>query len=770
VILILKAVIIKNRILFTLFFLSTILIFSQGNINGRIFDGETRTVLEGVSVLNTDGDVVSVSNSLGAFEVKTPGTYDFYIRGYAVREIDISSANFIFVQLNLNPSQLNEVVVRANQVPQKLINATEAIDLITEKDLSRGNDLNPISILNRVPGVFMQSGALNTNKITIRGIGSRNLYGTSKIRAYYGDIPITSGNGESAIEDFEFASIARMEILKGASSIYGAGLGGTIQLIPQNSYLNQTDIRGSFMMGSFGTQKSTLNFNHGTKNHGLRAIYSNTHSDGYRENNQYDRQTITLSSNHYLGAKDELTFIGSYVDLQAFIPSSIDRDDFENNPSKAAFTWGQSQGYEDSQRGVFGLSWMHQYKSNLKQITSIYGSFRNNYEPRPFNILKEDVASFGVRSRFLGNTELFQKKLNWSFGGELFRDRYNSKTFENLYKEYPNGTGSVQGDVLSNYKENRSYFNLFVESNYSVSEKTLLSVGLNLNQTYFDLEDNFEAFGNSDQSGSYDFETMISPKFGISHLISKNASIYANISHGFSPPTLEETLLPDGMINTDIEPETGWNYEFGSRNSLLQNRLKLNFSLYRMNIENLLVARRTNEDQYIGVNAGKTIHDGIETSLNYFWIQKENFGLNTYISYSLNDFKFDEFIDDEVDFSGNDLTGVPSDVFNAGLDLKTKSGFYGNLNFQYVGAIPMNDANSLYSESYALTNMKIGYQFKMLDHLELNTFFGVNNIFDTHYASQILINARGFGGSDPRYYYPGNPVNYFTGINLNYMF
>ena len=49
-------------------------------------------------------------------------------------------------------------------------------------------------------------------------------------------------------------------------------------------------------------------------------------------------------------------------------------------------------------------------------------------------------------------------------------------------------------------------------------------------------------------------------------------------------------------------------------------------------------------------------------------------------------------------------------------------------------------------------------------------YLGVDNIFDKAYASQILINAPGFGGNAPRYYYPGNPINYYTGININYNF
>ncbi len=84
--------------------------------------------------------------------------------------------------------------------------------------------------------------------------------------------------------------------------------------------------------------------------------------------------------------------------------------------------------------------------------------------------------------------------------------------------------------------------------------------------------------------------------------------------------------------------------------------------------------------------------------------------------------------------------------------------------------MPITDGNDLYSDDYELTNFKIGYAFQFLKEIQVNAFFGINNLFDEKYASQILINASSFGGNAPRYFYPGIPINYFTGINLNYVF
>ncbi len=553
--------------------------FSQSKIEGKIVDADNKSSLSNIQIINTETKDTIFSNEQGLFEINSSGNYTFKKDGYNEKTVSIKSNKYYVIQLSINPSQLKEVIINANNIPQKLKKAISSIEIISSIDIERGSTIDITPILNRTPGVYMQTGALNTNRITIRGIGSRNLYGTSKIRAYFQDIPLTSGNGETTIEDFELGAISRLEIIKGSgSSIYGAGLGGTIHLIPQSAFLNQSSTESDMSFGSFGLIKGVINVNHGTEKSSFRTVYSNTHSDGYRDNNEYDRQTFTIDANHFLNRKNDITFLASYVDLKGFIPSSVNEDAYKNNPKAAAFTWAQAKGYENTKRGVFGLSWNHQFNNTLKQISSVFSSFNDAYEPRPFNILTENTSAIGIRSRILVSAE----KLNWTFGGELFKDTYKSSTFENLYQDYPPGTGSIKGDKLSDLKEKRTYYNIFIETNYNPSEKLMFSFGLNFNETSYHLNDRFSTDGNPDQSGSYKFKGILSPKLGVSYLFNDNISVYSNISHGFSPPTIAETLLPDGLINPDIKPETGWNFEIGTRSTFINNRLQVNMALYQV--------------------------------------------------------------------------------------------------------------------------------------------------------------------------------------------
>ena len=129
-------------------------------------------------------------------------------------------------------------------------------------------------------------------------------------------------------------------------------------------------------------------------------------------------------------------------------------------------------------------------------------------------------------------------------------------------------------------------------------------------------------------------------------------------------------------------------------------------------------------------------------------------------------FTVDETIDGEDDYSGNKLTGTAPHIFNAGIDYSNKTGIYAHLNYKFVDAMPMRDDNSIFSESFQVMNCKVGYQKTFLDKWNLNVFAGINNLWDEHYASMILINAGSFGGNAPRYYYPGLPRNYFGGVEL----
>ena len=742
-----------------------------GQVNsGKVVSRENSIALYEVEITDDSGKVIGRTDEQGFFSIERPGSYHFHKEGYFPKTLVFDSDEFTMVALEEEPQNLSEVLIKTDNFQTELRKIASSISLLSPIEIQSNDQVNIAPVLNMTPGVYMHNGTLTTNRITIRGIGSRNLFGTSKIRAYYQDIPLTNGSGETTIEDIEIQGLGRLEILKGpSSSLYGAGLGGTIQLIPDKGLFDQYAVSGESQFGSFGLQRYLLSANLGNKTNSALLTYSNTQRTGFRENNETRRQTLTFSSNHYLNENNSITAIGNFIDLNAQIPSSLSEEDYLNEPEKAAFTWGRAQGFEDYVKVLGGLSWNHNYRGEARQITSVFGSFLDSYEARPFNILEENSFGAGLRSRFLDRSSVFSRELEWTAGAELFYDRNSYQTYENLYQDFPPGTGSVKGEPLSDFVENRFYFNLFADSKYHISEKAILDLGFNINRTRYSLDDEFD--GNDiDFSGDYSFKTMFSPRIGFSYQFGGKTMAYGQISHGFSPPKLEETLLPDGLINTNIEPETGWNYEIGSRGRLIKDIFQYELSLFIMDVENLLVARRIGDDQFIGVNAGRTQLKGAEIGLSYYLVRSEKLRISHSNALSLNDHIFKDFEDLDEDYSGNDLTGVPAHTFNSQLYLESAMGLYGYVNYYSVGKIPIRDDNSVYSDPYQLLNVKLGYRKSFKSGWQVDLYGGINNLFDEKYASMLQINAGSFGGSAPRYYYPGDPVNYYAGLRLGYAF
>lgn len=239
---------------------------------------------------------------------------------------------------------------------------------------------------------------------------------------------------------------------------------------------------------------------------------------------------------------------------------------------------------------------------------------------------------------------------------------------------------------------------------------------------------------------------------------------------------MAETLTPEGLINTNLKPETGINYELGFKGNFLNNRLYAEVAAFLIQVENLLVAERVAEDQYIGRNAGKTDHNGIEFLLNYNFPISTTVRARTFVNAAYNSFEFDEFVDEEEDFSGNDLPAVPGETVNAGLDIVTSFGLTLRSTYQFEGEMPLNDANTEFREQYDLLHFKLALEplemFNTLtnQHWDLEIFGGVNNALDENYAASVIPNAVGFGGNAPRYFYPGMPRNFYGGLAVGYKF
>ncbi len=663
-------------------------------------------------------------------------------------------------------TQLEEVILYDPIKKNKTLGITTS-SIIREKAFQNHSPIDLTASINQISGVYLLSGALNTNRITIRGVGARTPFGTDKLRLYYNEIPVTNGSGFSTLEAFDLENLNAIEVIKGPKGTgYGTNLGGAILLNTEGVDRTESFLQSSFTLGSYKLQKNNTRFSLADDRWILDFNYNHLKTDGYRENNAFERDGLLLNTGYKFNEDSQISLLLNYIDYTAQIPSSLGATAFEEDPTQAAFTWAQAKGFEANRYTLLGLSYSNAVFDQLKYTQTVFYTYLDHYEPRPFNILDEFTNGYGFRSVFSGAFGKGATPVNYRFGAELYKDEYDWSTYENLYRDN-NGEGSLKGQQLSDNKEFRRQFNAFGSMNLPLSTELALQLGLNINKTVYDFRDRFNT-GADNKSARRDFSLIALPSLDLRYSFASGNQFFLNISRGYSNPNLEETLTPEGVINPDIQQETGMNYELGTKISSNNGYFWLTASIYRMDIKNLLIAERVGEDQFIGRNAGKTRHQGLELDLNLLIPLASRLRLIPFLSYSLSDHSFREFIDAGEDYSGNPLTGVPRHRANFGLRFNHENGLYWNNTVQYVGEIPLRDDNSLSSDSFAVYNTRLGIQKSLGTRFNLNLSLGINNVLNERYAQSVLINAIGFGGNEPRYFYPGNDRNYYANVSLRY--
>ncbi len=660
---------------------------------------------------------------------------------------------------------ISEVEVIAFHTPDVLRAVAGAVSVISFGPAQRDN-INIVSSLSASPGVFVQEGTAGTVKLTLRGIGSRYAYGTKKIKMFFDDIPLYSAEGETTFDDINPEYLSKIEILRGpASSIYGASLGGTVILYPRRSGYNQSKIKLRTTFGSYGYENHSLTYAIGKGQNDLYISYSEIQSDGYRQNNNYNRKSFFIHYKQSFNKKLTGSLLLSVSVIKSQIPSSVDSVTYFTSPSSGAPTWVKSRGYERPKRILGGYKMTYSASLNWNLSASIFGNYRKTEENRPFNFLRESEVSYGSRIIAVYSKNTSGMRFQWVSGTNLFFERYQSSILENI------GGKGVIGSLQQKGKENIYQTDIFTQGEIKIKGITL-TAGLNFNISGFTFTDQFSV-DTINQTGFYHFQPIVSPRVSLAWNPIAGVNLYSAVNHGFSVPSLSETLSPLGLINREIKPERALSFEGGLRLMLLKNVTFVDIASYYMIVTDLIVPKRTGEDTYIGMNAGSSVHRGIEISWhqrlfdNNSAIVNKSFSATAYLAYSANRYTFRNFIEDETDYSGRKIPGMPDHSLSANLEAKIK-GFYFSFSVISAGKIPLTDGNDRYTNPYVVMNAKGGFEHKFGRHWEINTLVSINNIGNQHYASMVVVNAPFIASRAPRFYYPAMPRWISFSLNVAY--
>ena len=136
---------------------------------------------------------------------------------------------------------------------------TPAAGELTAADIGRFDGVSLIGPINTIPGVFMQTRTpYGGARITLRGYypstsgNSPNSNGLG-YQVFLNGIPITDATGTTVLDDIDYSTLGKVEVIKGPnSSRYGSFIGGTVLMETARPDANANELSQQALTGTDG--------------------------------------------------------------------------------------------------------------------------------------------------------------------------------------------------------------------------------------------------------------------------------------------------------------------------------------------------------------------------------------------------------------------------------------------------------------------------------------------------------------------------------------
>ena len=828
----------KHIILFILTLLS-ITSFAQKKVNGTVKDIYSGKPLNGATI--TSGTIGTTSDKDGMFSIDCSKASVITVSfvGYETVKYSIKNCNDdIKISLTSTTSNLDEVEITATSNQNKnLLYQPSSITKLSATELKRGDGLFLDDAINtNVPGVTMNRRAVSSGQqINIRGYGngSRGPRGVSSnfdgqgYKVYLNGIPVTDAEGITTLDDIDYGSIGNTEIVKGpAGTLYGLAIAGVVNLSTVKPAPGKTTIGQDVLLGNYGLQRYTTQFQTGGDHASLLINYGHQKSNGYTIHNNSHKDFVNMVGSFQPNSKQTVSFYGGYTNSYDERSGELTIDQYESKNFVGNYDYIKRNGHSQVYTARVGVGHNYIFNSWLSNMTTVYAAGFNSNASSAGGWTDKASTNLGLRSTF---TTKFNLSNNISLSGltGVETQRQNATTISYTMVKDPRDTATnwywgnpyywILGASTANVYATTATTSLFTEWTLTLPKDLSITAGLGYSNMKIKLDDRFYV-ANKITHFDTTYKSMVSPHIAINKVFSKQFSAYVSYSKGYKAPVSSYFYIPwsatnsaTGVINSSLKPEIGNQFEIGTKGALLKNRLAYQLAFFNATFSHKMTAIAVPNPSnsatlytYV-VNGGKQVDNGIEASVKYAVIESEKgffTNVSPFVNFTYSDYTYKNFVfqstvkslvtptkDSAVtkDYSGHTVPGVSKFVFNLGVDVNTKPGIYANVTFSYrdkqeISSLGTNTGETIGTKtnytsnyvnytvtaapyhigSYSLLNAKLGYRHSF-GRVSLDAYFAANNIANTKYPIMIFVN------QFPDSYIAGpNTATFFGGINLKY--
>lgn len=237
------------------------------------------------------------------------------------------------------------------------------------------------------------------------------------------------------------------------------------------------------------------------------------------------------------------------------------------------------------------------------------------------------------------------------------------------------------------------------------------------------------------------------PAFNVTYQLDADHMLYGRYAKGFMTGGFNAEAASAAEVMRPFKPQISHSFEFGSKNTFLDGKARINADVFYTRTTNLQAVVFTAAGAAASnvLNVGKVHTEGLE--LEAWWQPTRNFDLHATYSYMVG--KVDKFVVLGQDIAASQKSaGVPRNMFSLAMDQvfwRSSHGVLsGSVDYRFIGGYLRYGEDS-WIAGYGTLNGRLAFSGMQWGNVEGAVSLWVNNITDVAHINNFIDFGPGFG-------------------------
>ncbi len=557
--------------------------------------------------------------------------------------------------------------------------------------------------LRRTPGVMLQEsfGGFEPPRLSIRGSGLDSAPSARGVALLADGLPLARADGSFHSGLFDPLLFARVEVYRGTlhMALTPAVLGGVLNAVaPPAGAPAGASFR--FEGGDFGQTRAQFSATAADAS----LATSLARSRGWREHSRQDRRALVSGFSQALGATTRLEVTSYLAAADYDVPGPLTLADALARPRSVTAAVRRDLPRRDSSLARFAA----QVKSVAPAGTfaagvgwlRLHDDFFQLQANGETDATSDDLTGHLTASRRIavaGREHQFLARATFSAGTNAVDRFLNDR--------------AARGARFGAFAARARTAALSLEDLVWLRPDLAAGVGLTALHARRALDDRWAAVGSAVTVARTFSLADVSPRAGVTWHARPDLAWRLGVSRGVEPPSFDDLVTVQGVFpnlslrSRELRAQHATTIELGVQGR--RGPVAWNVTAYRGGWrDEILRLADTNGLPRGAVNAGATLHEGVETSLRWQWHDGPH-GLSLAVTSTLGRFVFE----DDAVYGRNRIAGAPPHVGMAELAYEHPRGFFGAIETTWVaGRTSVDHAGRLTYGGHTLLHARFGWR------------------------------------------------------------